>query len=201
MGFLDLKKTYIVDVATSLFLSSGIDNVTVKDIADAANVGEMTIYRYFGKKQAIVAGAVLSLQDIVASDYFDLAKAKTGFEKLEMFYSSYLEIFKHKPEYFRFIREFDLMMMGEDEATLKQYEKGVDAFKVAYLDAYNLGLKDGSVKEIENIELFYFATTHALIELCKKLSYKKGVLAQDKHIKKSDEIKCLIETILNSLKK
>ncbi len=201
MGFLDLKKTYIVDVATSLFLSSGIDNVTVKDIADAANVGEMTIYRYFGKKQAIVAGAVLSLQDIVASDYFDLAKAKTGFEKLEMFYSSYLEIFKHKPEYFRFIREFDLMMMGEDEATLKQYEKGVDAFKVAYLDAYNLGLKDGSVKEIENIELFYFATTHALIELCKKLSYKKGVLVQDKHIKKSDEIKCLIETILNSLKK
>ncbi len=201
MGFLDLKKTYIVDVATSLFLSSGIDNVTVKDIADAANVGEMTIYRYFGKKQAIVAGAVLSLQDIVVSDYFDLAKAKTGFERLEMFYSSYLEIFKHKPEYFRFIREFELMMIGEDEATLKQYEKGVDAFKVAYLDAYNLGLKDGSIKEIENIELFYFATTHALIELCKKLSYKKGVLAQDKHIKKSDEIECLIETILNSLKK
>jgi len=201
MGFLDLKKTYIVDVATNLFLTNGIDNVTVKDIADAANVGEMTIYRYFGKKQAIVAEAVLSLQDIVASDYFDLNKAKTGFEKLEMFYSYYLDIFKHRPEYFRFIREFDLMMMGENETTLKQYEKGVDAFKVAYLDAYNLGLRDGSVKEIDKIELFYFTSTHALIELCKKLSYKKGVLVQDKRIKKSDEISCLISIFLNTLKK
>ena len=200
MGFLDLKKTYIVDVATSLFLSEGIDNVTIKEIAEAADVGEMTIYRYFGKKQNIVAEAVLSLQEIVSNDYFALKEAKTGYEKLKVFYSSYLEVFKNKPEYFRFIREFDLLMMSEDENVLKQYEKGIEGFKNAFIDAYNLGIKDKTIKTIDNIELFYFTTTHALIELCKKLSYKKGVLAQDKRIKKTDEIQCLINTILVSLK-
>lgn len=200
MGFLDLKRTYIVDVATSLFLSEGIDNVTIKEIAEAADVGEMTIYRYFGKKQNIVAEAVLSLQEIVSNDYFALKEAKTGYEKLKVFYFSYLEVFKNKPEYFRFIREFDLLMMGEDENVLKQYEKGIEGFKNAFIDAYNLGIKDKTVKTIDNIELFYFTTTHALIELCKKLSYKKGVLAQDKRIKKTDEIGCLINTILVSLK-
>ena len=200
MGFLDLKRTYIVDVATSLFLSEGIDNVTIKEIAEAADVGEMTIYRYFGKKQNIVAEAVLSLQEIVSNDYFALKEAKTGYEKLKVFYSSYLEVFKNKPEYFRFIREFDLLMMSEDENVLKQYEKGIEGFKNAFIDAYNLGIKDKTIKTIDNIELFYFTTTHALIELCKKLSYKKGVLAQDKRIKKTDEIQCLINTILVSLK-
>ena len=200
MGFLDLKRTYIVDVATSLFLNEGIDNVTIKEIAEAADVGEMTIYRYFGKKQNIVAEAVLSLQEIVSNDYFALKEAKTGYEKLKVFYSSYLEVFKNKPEYFRFIREFDLLMMSEDENVLKQYEKGIEGFKNAFIDAYNLGIKDKTIKTIDNIELFYFTTTHALIELCKKLSYKKGVLAQDKKIKKTDEIECLINTILVSLK-
>lgn len=200
MAFLDLKKTYVVDVATNLFLSKGIENVTIKDIAEAADVGEMTIYRYFGKKQTIIAEAVLSLQDIVASDYFKLNEAKTGFEKLKAFYFSYLDIFEDKPEYFRFIREFDLAMMGENEETLKEYEKQIETFKEKFIESYELGLKDKTVKEIDNIQLFYFTSTHSLIELCKKLSFKKGVLEQDKKIKKFDEIGCLINIILKSLK-
>ena len=67
--------------------------------------------------------------------------------------------------------------------------------------AYKQGVEDGSVNNVGNAEVFYFATTHSLLELCKKLSMKKGVLEQDKTLKKSSEIKCLIKIILNSLKK
>ena len=72
MSLKDLKLNFIVDVATDLFITQGIEKVTIKDIAVKAGVGEATIYRYFGKKQAIVAQSVLKLQNIVATSYFKL---------------------------------------------------------------------------------------------------------------------------------
>ena len=53
MGLKDLKTQYLVDVATKLFLEKGVVDVTIKDIAQEAEIGEATIYRHFQKKQNI----------------------------------------------------------------------------------------------------------------------------------------------------
>lgn len=196
----DAKLNFIVEIATNLFLECSINDVSMKDIAVAAGIGEATIYRYFSKKEAIVLQCVLKLQRDVNSKYFKLDEAKTGFGKLEMFYKSYLEVFKSTPEYFNFIKEFDAYMCNQNGANLEAYEKEIDSYKHVFLDAYKLGREDNSIKEINDIEVFYFSTTHALLELCKKLSTKKALLNQDKTSKKSAEINYLVEIILNSLK-
>ena len=56
-----------------------------------------------------------------------------------------------------------------------------------------------SSQEQTHIEMFYFATTHSLLELAKKLAFKKAVLNQDKVIEKKKEIECLIDIILKTL--
>lgn len=200
MGFKDLKAKYLVDVATKLFLKRGIKDITIKDVADEAEIGEATIYRYFGKKQNLVLSVALKLKKKVFEGYFDLSKGKTGFEKAEMFYKSYLNIFKNSPEYFYFINEFDAYMCMEESVQLNEYEKEVDTFKQEFFEAYELGLSDKSIRKIENIDLFYFSTTHALLELCKKLSTSHDLLTQDKNGAKAQEVETLIEIILNSLK-
>lgn len=200
MTLRDVKRKFLIETATGLFLEHGIENITIEDIANAANVGEMTIYRYFGKKQAIVCEAVMTLQNSVSQDFFKMDLGVTGYEKLAIFYNSYLDVFKTRPNYFRFIREFDLLMIKEDDKNLEAYEDALAYFKNAYIKAYELGLKDQSVRVLSDLELFYFTSTHALIELCKKLSYERTVLHQDEQIKKDEEIKCLIETFLNTLK-
>jgi len=200
MGFKDLKANYVVEVASKLFLERGINDVTIKDIAVEAGIGEATIYRYFVKKQNIVLASALKLKENVFKGYFDLSKGKTGFEKVEIFYSSYLNIFKNSPEYFYFINEFDAYMCMEESVSLDQYEKEIDSFKVEYEEAYELGVKDKTIKKIDSIDTFYFATTHALLELCKKLSVSHALLKQDKSSKKAEEVECLIKVILDSLK-
>ena len=199
MGFKDLKANYIIDTATKLFLERSISEVTIKDIADEAGVGEATIYRYFQKKQNIVLASVLKLKQKVNEGYFDLSKGKTGFEKIEIFYKSYLNIFVDSPEYFRFINDFDAYVTAERDVSLGEYEKEVDSYKAEYLKAYELGLKDGSIKKNDDIETFYFSTTHALLELCKKLAVTQALLEQDKNSKKAAEIECLIKIMLVSL--
>ncbi len=200
MGLKDLKTQYLVDVATKLFLEKGVVDVTIKDIATEAEIGEATIYRHFQKKQNIVLASALVLKEKVFKSYFDLSKGKTGFEKIEIFYTSYLNVFKNSPEYFYFINEFDAYMCVEENVSLGEYEKEIDSFKDEYLEAYNLGLKDGSIRKVDSIETFYFSTTHSLLELCKKLSVTHALLKQDESSQKAAEIECLIKIILDSLK-
>lgn len=200
MTLQEIKENFIIDVATNLFFTRSISSVTIKDIAEEAGVGEMTIYRYFKKKQNIVLAVAMKLQKQVSS-YFDLSKGNTGFEKLSIFYNSYLKVFMSSPAHFRFINEFDAYMLDfNDNQGLDEYESSIDAYKNAYIEAYELGLKDQTIRNIDNIKLFYYTSTHSLLELCKKLSLNTELLNQDKRSVKYQEIETLINVFLTYLK-
>lgn len=199
MSLKETKINFIVDIATDLFMCRSVNEVTIRDIAISAQVGEATIYRYFGNKQNLVMQAAMKLQNIVSEGFFRLEKGKNGYEKLALFYESYYDIYKKHPDFYKFLNEFDAYIAVEQSEDMNPYENAIDQYKNFYMEAYQLGLKDGSIKEQKDIEMFYFSTTHALLELCKKLAYKKAVLNQDKTIEKDSEIKCLIDIILGSI--
>ena len=199
MGLKDVKKNFLIDIATDLFICRSIQEVTIKDIAISAQVGEATIYRYFGKKQTLVVESAMKLQKEVDAESFKLDEGKNGFEKLKIFYLSYLQIFDSHPEFFKFINEFDAYIAGEQIDELDTYESVVGQYKTAFMRAYEQGIKDGSVKSQNNVEMFYYSTTHALLELCKKLSIKGAVLSQDNVIEKRAQIQCLVDIILSAL--
>ena len=199
MSLKETKINFIVDIATDLFMCRSVNEVTIRDIAISAQVGEATIYRYFGNKQNLVMQAAMKLQNIVSEGFFRLEKGKNGYEKLALFYESYYDIYKKHPNFYKFLNEFDAYIAVEQSEDMNPYESAIDQYKNFYMEAYQLGLKDGSVKKQKDIEMFYFSTTHALLELCKKLAYKKAVLNQDKTIEKDSEIKCLIDIILGSI--
>ena len=200
MGLKDAKVNFLVDIATDLFICRSIQEITIKDIAISAQVGEATIYRYFGKKQGLVVQAAMKILGVVQSDYFKLEKEMNGYQKLEAFYLSYLNIFQNHSDFYKFLGEFDSYMSTENHNLLDSYEQAINQYKKVFMSAYEEGLKDGSVKEQEDINLFYFSTTHALIELCKKLS-AKAVLNQDLEIEKTSEIKYMVKLVLSLLSK
>ncbi|MBW9147183.1 TetR/AcrR family transcriptional regulator [Clostridium sp. CM028] len=55
------KKLSIVNAANGLFKEKGFVNVNIKEIASQANVSQVSIYNYFGNKDALVAECVNSL--------------------------------------------------------------------------------------------------------------------------------------------
>ena len=200
MNLKDVKINFLVDIATDLFICRSIQDVTIRDIAVSAQVGEATIYRYFGKKQDLVVQSAMKLQQAVNANFFKVSEGKNGYEKIEIFYKSYLDIFNAHPEFYKFINEFDAFMAGDNSSVIDPYESVIGQYEKVYMDAYNEGLKDGSIKKQNDIKVFYFSTTHSLLELCKKLSIRKAVLNQDKAGEKSAEVQCLINIILSSIK-
>ena len=197
MTIKDAKKNYIIDVACDLFLKRSISEITIKDIAKAAGVGEATVYRYFTHKQKIAVSVAENLQKKVYAEYFEDDRKGSGFERIKKFYGNYADIFSARPEFYKFIKEFDAYMLSEGAMGSKAYSSGVDMFKSVFDSAYDAGVIDKSVKKIKNPEVFYYSTTHAMLELCKKLSVGKGIIKQDETTDKVAEISEMKDIILS----
>lgn len=193
-------KNFIVEQAIELFLKKSIAGVTISDIARHVGVGEATLYRYFQKKQNIVMQASAKLADKVLNDYSLNGDAYSGYEQLSLFYNTYLNIFKNKPQYFRFIDELDAYLLTEKDIQKSEYESEIEIFKNIFDKSYEKGVEDGSVKILEDKDAFYYSTAHALLNLCKSLA-SAAVLKQDEKINKEQEIKTLIDVILYFVKK
>ena len=196
MSIKQAKIDYIISIASEMFLSEGIENVNIKDIANKADVGEATIYRYFSNKQTLVIYAAQKMAEKLHSDYFDLDDSTDGVTMVEAFYNNFLKIYNEHPEYYRFIAEFDAII--QENSQLENYEYTLLPYMEIFLDAYEKGLIDKSIKMVDDIKLFYITTTHALMGLCKKLTVDSVVLKQDSYGK--EEVEMLINIIKYSLK-
>ena len=200
MGIKDIRRSYILERAIKLFCEKSITEVKIKDVAQYCNIGEATFYRYFSRKGALIIACALKLQEKVA-DYFASDSEGSGYEKLSRFYYRFYEIFCDHREYYVFLSEFDALCIGEKVVDLGRYSDNLDVFKEQYLAAYREGLSDGSVKEIWDIDLFYYSTTHAMLSLSKKLAVEAHIVRQDELTDKRQEVRTVIEIILQSLKK
>ena len=177
MGFKDLKREYIIDSAKKLFLSKSISEITIKDISAISDLGEATIYRYFLNKENLVIAVSLSIQQDILSVPFT-NENKNGLEQIRDFFEVFKNIFIEHKNYFKFIAEFDTIYLNNIKN--KDYSLGLDVFYDLFMRAYELGLKDKSIKEVKDIKLYYYTCTHSLLELCKKLSSTESELKQDK---------------------
>ena len=201
MSVMDAKRNYVVETATRLFLSRPLSGVTVRDVAQEAGVGEATVYRYFSTKSALIVACALKLENEVTQYFLRESKPVDGYTRLTKFYASYVDLFAFRPELYRFLYEFDVFCVEQRVKGLDEYSDNLDVFRDAYLAAYNDGVKDGSVREIENPELFYYTTTHAILSLAKKLAVEGGIVRQDQKTDQIGELRTLNGTFLYSLRR
>ena len=197
MGFKDLKRDYIIDSAKKLFLNKSISEITIKDISAVSDLGEATIYRYFSNKENLVIAVSISIQQDILSVPFT-NEEKNGLEQIRDFFEVFKNIFIEHKNYFKFIAEFDTIYLNNIKN--KEYSLGLDVFCDLFMRAYDLGLKDKSIKEVKDIKLYYYTCTHSLLELCKKLASTESGLKQDQEVSKIDEIEYLISLFISVLK-
>ena len=200
MSVMDAKRNYVIETATNLVLSRPLSRVTVRDVAQEAGVGEATVYRYFSTKTSLIVACALKLQGEVSQYFLRESKPVDGYTKLVKFYASYVDLFAFRPELYRFLYEFDAYCVEQRVKGLDEYSDNLDVFRDAYLAAYREGVADGSVRKIQNPELFYYTTTHAVLSLAKKLAVEGGIVRQDQLTDQIGEIRMLNETFLYSLR-
>ena len=181
----------VAEGAADLFLEKSITAVTMEEIARYVGIGPASMYRYFGTKQALAVRVAVLLARNTYNEYFSDLKGSTGFEKLKSFYMAYLKIFCEKREYYRFLREFDLLYLSQAGEEKSDYEKEIDNFYLDFCRLLDMGIDDGSIREICDREVFYLSTTHALLNLCKSLSRTTALVSQDENVEAEEQIKMI----------
>lgn len=194
----DKMREAIIEAAQDLFLENSISGVTISDVAKKAGVGEATVYRYFKTKQNLALQVALKEWGNVFLSFRNEMEGD-GFRRLSLFYSMFLTTFRKHRDFFAFLFEFDQMVSANETPDLGGYQKSLLEIKGLYEEAYEIGLKDHSVKPAPDKDLFYYSTTHSLLSLCKQLSYDNPI---DRGIKvsKEKEIKTLVDLIIAQLK-
>lgn len=76
-------KNTIISVAMNLFLSQGIANTTMKEVADGAGIALRTLYRYFEDKDQLASSiAVIQRELLEDSRHARCQVTGTGYERL-----------------------------------------------------------------------------------------------------------------------
>ena len=196
-----------IEVSAQMFLHQSIDEVKMTDIADECGVGVATLYRYFGTKTGIAIAAMTHLWNELRDMFSDIFESEvflkqSGLKQLHDLMRMFVVLYEAHPSFMRLLAEFDLIMLKErvPKEMLREYEKSVINFYPVFEKAYLAGLEDGTVREVENIKLFYLSHAHSLMEVSKKL-IQGEILPSDDFSFAVAELETLINSAVCFLKK
>ncbi len=204
----NLRKTReneAVFAAAQLFLSRGVEAVKMTDIAEAAEIGVASLYRYFGTKEAILirAGILLwsDLRALFEEVLKDADSSRTGREQVAAMLGVYRTLCRDHKSFLLFLEDFDrfILASGVKKSELYEYERSIGDYYPLFEAAYRRGVADGSLRAGVDPALFYRTFTHGITALCQKL-LRGEILAQD-DFSSSAEVELYLDAALRYLEK
>lgn len=160
---LEKRKELIVQCAFELFYEKGIHNVSVKEIAQRAGVGTVSVFRYFGSKADLLVLTVELLWEKIVKELEVTSnqaeyREKCGYEQLELFFSRFLALYEQYREYILFSVDCKAYLITEKyKMRSEEYMHFYSAPKATFCEALRKGMEDGSVsfdKDTDVEELF-----------------------------------------------
>ena len=178
-----------VVAAAKLYLSDGINGAKMTDIADQAQIGVASLYRYFGTKQmfTVKAGAYIwrmtlrALEPIYTGQEYN---AKTGLEQVETLLNIFHIFMKDYRPFLRFLSDFDAFVVREklNSDSLAEYESCVLNILPVMEAAFAKGRRDGTIKPESDGVLFYYTVTDCLLSMCQRFVWGNVPNSEDSEL-------------------
>ena len=167
-----------VKTAAEMYLRDGIGEAKMTDIADQAQIGVASLYRYFGTKQlfTIKVGAYIwsmTLKELEPIYTGMVYEAKTGLEQVKTLLNIFpLFLEKYRP-FLRFLTEFDMFVIKEhlSQEHLAEYEQCSLNIMPVMVSALKKGAEDGTVRADVDGNVFYHTVTDALLSMCQRFAW------------------------------
>ncbi|MBP5288847.1 MAG: TetR/AcrR family transcriptional regulator [Clostridia bacterium] len=190
-----------VYAAAELFLKEGIEKVKMTDVADAAAMGVASLYRYFGSKNVLVIRAGALLWRDVRTMYehrFEpsVMAGLTGMERIRLLFSLLEELYRDHRPFISLIGQIDDFLAAQDvpRSELKRYEESLLNFMTVFLEAFEAGVADGTVRPEVDPAIFFRTVCHSATALALKLI--RGPLLPGEHLEDPAELHLLLDFAL-----
>jgi len=174
----ELRRNEIIDAAERVFFKKGIENSTMDDVAQEAELSKGTLYLYFKSKEDLQFSISVRGSDILA-EMLDkcVSPEKPGNENLLEMAASFIEFSKKHKNYFQLFLYFQTSNLEElkiDRLQLEKYMREQSPL-VRVNECVGKGITDGSLRDDIPLEVFAATLWSQMMGVLVVLEHKKDV--------------------------
>jgi len=147
------RRNQIIDAAETVIFSKGLEQSTMDEIAEEAELSKGTLYLYFKNKNELYLGITQRGSDILNNRFakvFSSSHNRTGIELIRMIGETYLDFVRENPDYFRAFMYYESLSnveeLEESEFAQKCEENRREALNFM-IRALQIGMQDGTVDD------------------------------------------------------
>jgi AcrR family transcriptional regulator len=174
------RRNDIVNAAERIFFSQGLENATMDDVAEEAELSKGTLYIYFKSKEDLYLAITKRGLDILTT-MFEKASTKTslGIEKIYAIGQAYRDFSKKHTDYFQAMAYFDLRVKeisDESPNTKASIDQGEKVLTLC-AEAIRCGIEDGTIRsdiDPQKAAIVLWGQTNGILQL---------ILNKGKHMK------------------
>lgn len=154
-------RSYFVQAAKAIILEEGVENVSVRKVADSAGYTFSTIYNYYGSQNELLQEVKAEMvNDLILYMRETLPVKISGVEDIKKQNRIYVEYFIKNPNVFSFFYSYRLHPIQKDPAE-------VPDFSSQYLETYREFVESGVILETDIAVLAktFIYSLHGLLAL------------------------------------
>jgi len=177
------RRQAIISAAEQVFFAKGLEQATVDEVAEAAELSKGTVYLYFKSKEELFLAIHLKGIKIMQKMFQAcLQPHQKGLDQVKAIGAAYFDFYDAYPDYFKVLAYYETAELDfEDEESLAAecFQQGNKAYEVL-LGAVNKGIQDGSIRtDVDpfKVSLILWGQTTGLI----LFALNKGELIKQKY--------------------
>lgn len=190
----------VIKAAYTLFLEKKIEAASIQEIADKAEIGVASVYRYFTNKgEMAVEAAILSwesglnplLERVLADESAGIASLMNG----------YLDIFRDNPDFFRYLEDFDnyISKLDSPPRAMVRYEKMLKRQDELINSILQKDVNNENLRTDIDIMAYLNMAGQAVIAMAQKLVNRGHIISHDEDYDPSETLKLLVETLYKNI--
>lgn len=145
------RKNVIIDAAEKVIFSKGVEQATMKEIADEAELSKGTLYLYFKNKNELYMAIAKRGSDYLNSQFAKVFSGDhKGIELIQMIGETYLTFVSENPDYFHAFKYYE-SINDVDELRESEIAEICEANRREAINymvrALQIGMQDGTIDD------------------------------------------------------
>jgi len=161
-------RTLIIDAARELFVTRGVEAVTMREIAKRIGYSATSIYLHFVDKEAVLRAICDTDFLALATSLKDIMQIPDPVERMKALGQGYAEFALSHPNHYRLMFMAARIPYDPAESSIQQHSAEQDAYfqlKTVVTDVYVAGSFKPELKDVDLIAQIIWAGVHGICSL------------------------------------
>ena len=193
------RKQDILNCAEELIQNSGLENLSIAQVAKKAGLAVGTIYLYFPKKEDIIAHLTIKSREILLQKFVESgASTNDAIQRVRQMLWAYFNFYKEHPFYHQLVSFYETNAGLEEPEDLLMASRKITEYVIAVIQS---GKAQGIIHQDVDESEFSFLLWASAVGVIQLIDVKSSII-QHQLNKGTDEFySSFIDLIIRSLKK